>query len=219
VENKNIVYILMSDRNRLRHSQFKLKEEARAKLSEMPGPIELKIFSYHKDWRYSIVNGELLLKSTQDHRMHKVQQQPYIHFPDEAPKGLPAIEGFEYHGPYRLSPDKSLMLLSITPAKGGYVPRDFALVQMKSKKKYIVEDIAWSQDSNMYAVLDKSSRWSLGIPGIFFYLLGHPIDVGKFYLSIYDRKGNLLLRTKIATGVLGGNGQVSWEEKVREGRP
>ncbi len=201
--------------------QFKLDEEARTKLSGMPGRIEVRVSGSYKYWHYNIVNGELLLQSIEDYRPGQLEQQPYIQFPDEAPKAMPKIRDFAYHGPYRLSPDKSLMFLSISPISGGYVERDFVLIQMenrevlfqrKSKETYSVEDVAWSQDSSMFAVLDKSSRWSLGIPGILFYVLAHPTDVGKFYLSIYDRKGNLLVKTKVASGVLSGSGRVSWEK-------
>ncbi len=201
--------------------QFKLDEEARTKLSGMPGRIEVKVSGSDKYWHYNIVNGELLLQSIEDYRPGQLEQHPYITFPKEAPKAMPNIRDFEYHGPYRLSPDNSLMFLSIAPISGAYVPMDFVLDQIvikevifqrKSNKKYLVRDIAWSPDSNMFAVLDVSSKISHGILGLISFIFGHPVDVCKFYLSIYDRKGNLLVKTKVASGVLSGSGRVSWEK-------
>jgi hypothetical protein len=145
---------------------------------------------------------------------------PYIRFRKEVPSWLPKIRGFEYYGPYRLSPDSSLMFLSLSSEEEQFYHPYFVIIQTEKKEAIFqgrsnnqIEDIAWSPDSNMFAVLDKSSRWSFGITGILFYVLAHPIDVGKFYLSIYDWKGNLLVRTKVASGVLVGDGRVSWQGK------
>ena len=44
-------------------------------------------------------------------------------------------------------------------------------------------------------------------------MFGHPVMVCKYYLSIYDRRGNLLINTEVASGLLGGGGQVSWNDK------
>jgi len=64
-------------------------------------------------------------------------------------------------------------------------------------------------------VLDKSLRRSLSIPEIIWYILNHPVDVGTFYISIYDRNGNLLLNTEVASRLLGGgSGRVSWQAKA-----
>lgn len=202
------------------NARFKLDEEARGRLSEMPGQIEVKFVGSKKYWHYSIVKGELFLQSKKDFPPAYLEKRPYIYFPKEVPNGLPMIQGFEYHGPYRLSPDNTLMVLSISSAtKGASSSKDFVLIQWekkeilfqrKSNNKYLVEDIAWSPDSSMFAVLDESRRRSFSILAIISYMLGHPVDVCKYYLSIYDRKGNLLVNTEVASGLLGGGGQVSW---------
>ena len=209
--------------------QYELDEEARGKLSEIPGQIELEFVGSDKYWHYSIVNGKLSLQMTKDYPPAHLEMPPYIYFPDEAPKDLPKIQGFEYHGPYRLSPDKALIVLSISlETKGASVAKDFVLIrrekkeilfQRKRNNEYFVEDLVWSPDSSMFAVLDGSRRRSLSIPGIASYLFGHPVDVCKYYLSIYDRKGNLLVNTKVASGLIGGGGRVFWQGKVKEGGP
>jgi len=201
--------------------RFKLDEGARGKLSEMPGQIDVRIDGRDGYWHYAIVNGELLLhKSIEGHVPGRLEKQPYIRFRKEVPSWLPKIRGFEYYGPYRLSPDSSLMFLSLSSEEEQFYHPYFVIIQTEKKEAIFqgrsnnqIKDIAWSPDSNMFAVLDKSSRWSFGIPGILFYVLAHPIDVGKFYLSIYDWKGNLLVRTKVASGVLVGDGRVSWQGK------
>ena len=205
--------------------QFKLDKNATSKLAEMPGQIELKYVGSGKYWHYSIIGGELLLQDIKDVPPAHLEMRPYIYFPKEAPNGLPMIECFEYHGPYCLSPDNTLMVSSISSeTRGASNAKDFVIIQDETKEilfqrrsnnKYFVEDIAWAPDSSMFAVLDKSLRRSLSIPDIIWYILGHPVDVGTFYISIYDRNGNLLLNTEVASRLLGGgSGRVSWQAKA-----
>ena len=65
-------------------------------------------------------------------------------------------------------------------------------------------------DSNMFIVLEDATRRSFSVTGLIFMFLAHPQDVHTFYLGIYDRKGDRLLRTKIASGLLSGSAQVFW---------
>jgi hypothetical protein len=202
--------------------KFGLDEEARGKLSQMRGYIQVKFVS-DKLWQYSIVNGELLLESVENWAPGSLEKRPYIYLPKEAPMGLPQIQGFEYHGPYSLSPDKTLMVLSISlPTKGASMAENFVIIQTdkkellfqrRSENRYRVEDIAWSPDSSMFVVLEKSSRRNLSISGILYILLAHPSDIYTFYLSIYDRKGTFLVHAKVASGLVDGGGHISWREK------
>jgi hypothetical protein len=202
--------------------KFEIEEGAISKLSEASGHIELKFVGSGKYWHYSIVNGKLLLMAIKDYQPGLLGIRPYIQSHDEAPKDIPNVQGFEYHGPYRLSPDKSIMFLSVSPRQNPYYARDFVLIEMKKKEvlfqekssnENLVEDIAWSPDSNMFAVLKVSRTRSYNILGIIFLILGHPDEVCKYHLSIYDRNGNLLLRTPVASGMVNGDGRVSWQEK------
>jgi hypothetical protein len=201
--------------------RFNLDEGAGRKILEMPGRIQVEFDAWGKYWHYSIVKGEMLLQSMKDSPPARfIGDQPYIHFPREIPKGLPQIQGFEYHGPYRLSPDNTLMALSLS-LQGHYSPVDFVLIEMatkealfqrRSEKKHSIDGIAWSPDSSLFAVMEASSRLSLRPSGILFYTLAHPVTMDKYYLSIYDRKGKLLVHTVIASGLRNASGRVLWEE-------
>jgi hypothetical protein len=203
--------------------EFRLDDHASGKLSVFPGQIEVEFVGSDKHWHYSIVNGKLSLQSVKDFPPAHLGMPPYVYFPDEAPKEIPKVQGFEYHGPYSLSPDKALMVLSISSeTKGASNPKDFALIDMERKEvlfqrrsnnKYIVEDIAWASDSSIFVVLDETRRRHFGVSGIISYMLGHPVDVCKYYLSIYDRKGDLLVNSEVASGLIGGSGRVSWRDK------
>ncbi len=202
--------------------KFGIGEGAVEKLSRVSGQIELKFVGSKKYWHYSIMDGKLLLRATKDFPPAHLDMRPYIQFTDQAPKDIPNVEGFEYHGPYRLSPDKSIMFLSVRPEKDRYISaREFVLLEMQRKEillqkrnDKIIEDMAWSPDSSMFAVLDKSTRRSHGLMSIISSMAGHPVSVCRYYLSIYDRDGNLLISTEVASGLIGGGGQVSWETKT-----
>ncbi len=218
-----VVLILSLSMIACTNPKFGIDEGAIEKLSKAPGQIELKFVGSKKYWHYSIVNGKLLLRATEDYPPAHLEMRPYIYFPDEAPKDIPNVQGVEYHGPYRLSPDKSVMFLSITSIQDHYNARDFVLIEMqrkevlfqkKSNNENFVEDVAWSPDSSMFAVLNESRRRSHSPVDIIFYMVGHPVDVCQYFLSIYDRNGNLLISTEVASGLVGGGGQVSWQEKI-----
>jgi hypothetical protein len=99
-----------------------------------------------------------------------LEEQPYIYFSKDVPDGVPKIVGLKYYGPYRLSPDKSLMFLSLS-SEGGYVPKDFAVIQMEEKEllfqrknNHKIEDVARTPDSNMFHNIARSFHiFSAGI--------------------------------------------------------
>ena len=199
--------------------RFKLDDGARAKLAEMPGQIELRFVS-ERIWDYKIINGELLLQTMEEYRPGWDKGRQYIQFADQVPKGLPMLQGFRYYGPYRLSPDKSLMFLSLSSEKEEYYPKHFVIIRMENKEVLYqgrtdndIEDVAWSPDSSMVLVLEESSRRSLSITGILRILMAHPSQVSTYSLSVYDRKGTLLVSTKVASGFVDGAGRVSWKDK------
>jgi hypothetical protein len=191
---------------------------------------------------YAIVGGELLLKTTKTCIWPNVDAcyfshpRQYIRFAENArhdktpvvvPKGLPEVKDHQYLGAFSVSPDKSFALMSITPASyrwpDGEYPMDIALIEMRTKNtvfqtkdnniQHLVTDVAWSPDSKLFAVLSESSERYYGPLGIIGNLLGHPVDKYTYYLSIYDRKGNLLAQSRVAYGLLTGWGNIrfsSW---------
>lgn len=198
---------------------FKLDVEATAKLSKTPGQIRLK-FASERIWNYAIANGELSLKGMEKYQPGLMgEKRTYIRFAKEVPEGLPMIKGFRYYGPHSLSPDESLMFLALSSEKDEYSPKYFVIIDMKNRgvlfqgeAGHNIEDMGWSPDSSMFVVLEVSSRRNLSISGILRILIGHPSDVSTFYLSLYDPKGTLLVRTKVASRLVDGIGQVSWEK-------
>ena len=201
---------------------FKLEGEAKVRLSNIPGKIELRLVA-DKIWNYSIINGELSLKNMEKyHPGWMDEKRMYVRFAKEVPEGFPMIQGFKYYGAYSVSPDKSRMFLALSSEKEEYYPRHFVIIEMKNRGVLIqgrvgnnVEDMAWSPDSSMFVVLEASSRRSFSVAGILHILIGHPSDVYIFYLSLYYPKGTLLVRTKVASGLVDGSDQVSWDIKVK----
>jgi len=201
---------------------FRMDQKARGKLAELPGRIKVEFVDSEKYWEYFIAKGELVLGGVKDVPPAHLEIQPYIYFAKDTPNWLPKIEGLKYYGPYRLSPDKSLMFLSLS-SKDAYIPKDFVLIQMEGikllferKNCHWIEDMAWSPDSNMFAVLNMSTRLYFGVSGILSFVLRHPVMVCKCYLSIYDKRGNLLINAEVASGLLAGGGRVYWEDKGEE---
>jgi len=202
--------------------QFGLDESSYKKLSEIPYAIGLKFIDSEigKNWYYSIVKGKLILKKISPFPPSSLIQIPWIHFRKDVPNGLPVIDGHSYYGSYRLSHDNTTFALSISP-NNYLVPREFVLIrsstkeilfQRKSNELLSVQNIAWSPDSNLLAILDSSSKKKFGFMSIISAVAGHPITVKTFYLSIYHREGFLLVTTEIASGIVGA-GQVFWADK------
>jgi hypothetical protein len=198
---------------------FKLDDNAKAKLLKATGQIKLK-FASKRIWNYRIAKGELSLQAMEKYRPGLIdEKRTYIRFAKEVPERLPTIKGFRYYGPHSLSPDESQMFLALSSEKEEYDPKHFAIIEMKNREVLFqgeagsnIEDIAWSPDSSMFVVLEASSRRSLSISGILRMLIGHPSDVSTFYLSLYDPKGVLVVRTRVASRLVDGIGQVSWEK-------
>jgi len=238
---------------------YELDSSAKSKLSTLPGSLELEIVEFeinlHHDQKlmtYAIANGELLLKTTKTcvrphiSACYFSHSKQYILFPENAryektpvapPKGLPKVEGYQYIGPFSVSPDNSIAFLSITPESYRWpqieYPMDIVLIEMGTKKvvfqtnrrnlRHLVEDVAWSPDSKLFAVLYESFQRYHGPLGIIGNLLGHPVDKYTYYLSIYDRQGSSLVQSRGAYGLVTSWGNIrfySWrpKETVPQGR-
>jgi hypothetical protein len=226
---------------------YGLESTTKDNFSLLPGVIELD-FNVHVDSRqdqklmtYEIVNGELSLRTTktcpwpETSACYFSESKQYIHFPENTRhdktsavtlKELPEMKGYQYIGPFAISPDTSIGLLSITPESYKWpteYPLDIVLIEMRGKKaifktkqnnlQYQVKDVAWSPDSKMFGVLSEFSERYYGPSGIIGNLLGHPVHKHTYYLSIYDRKGNLLVQSTVARGLLTNWGNIrfsSW---------
>lgn len=208
-----------------------LEENAKGRLSEIPYPIgiELAYAQVKKCWYYSITKGEMTLKRTWECLPGWIGNEPnYIDFQHEIPEGLPKIEGYYYKGPYSLSPDKSLILMSISPEKKYKLSNNIVLIRRETKEiirqtntddsgsqktgiYFIIRSVSWSSDSRYFAVLETKNRRSHSFMHTISAMAGHPIDEYTYYLYVYNREGQLLVKSEIASGIYGGDGRVFWE--------
>lgn len=205
--------------------KFALDDIAKSKFTKIPHIVGIEFAGPRegKCWKYDLIKGELLLRDVWSCPPQWIKREPfYIDFPNDVPKGLPTIDGYTYHGPYSISPDNSFIAISLSPNKYGLncVPVDIALIQFEVKNILLqtkkddsfIISIAWSFDSNFFAVLESQGKRLYGFKESIYALSGHSIDEFTYHLSIYDRKGNLLVRSKVASGLVGGNARVFWEE-------
>jgi hypothetical protein len=194
--------------------RFGLSQQAHLGLSKVPGSIEIKFVS-NKMWTCRIENGEM--GNVKEYEFGGLERKPFIHLKQDIPQGLPTVEGFQYYGPYQVSPDKSRMLFSLSPEKDWWLPSSFVVLRASDKKKLLygkteeyVEDVAWSRDSSMFIMLEMPCRRSFSVMGLIGGFFGHPQDVCASYISIYDLNGNRLLRTGVASGLILPSAQISW---------
>lgn len=222
--------------------QYGLEKAAKEKFASLPWLIELEFVvdaNYKHDQKlitYVIENGQLVLKSTRTcvrpdtSPCYFDYPRQYIHFPENAlykktqvtvPEGLPEVKGYQYIGPFSMSPDNSLALLSITPESYKWpleAPLDIVLIEMRTRKivyqtnrdgvHYRIKDVAWSVDSHLFAVLYEYYENYYGSSGLIGSMLGHPVSKYAYHLAVYDREGNLVVRSRVAYGMLTGWGNV-----------
>lgn len=206
--------------------RFELDEGAKSTLSEIRASLKLKFVQNRKIWRFSIENGEMTLQDIMSIPPAYLEGKQFIQFRDEIPKGLPDIKDYDYYGPYGLSPDGLLMILSISP-KNWPATTDFLLIRQDTKEvifqrrynnpSYQIEDVSWSPNSELFALLEVSLERRHGIIDKISAMVGHVNEEGTFYLSIYNRKGDLVVTAKVASGLVNPGGQVFWTERM--GKP
>ncbi len=226
---------------------YGLDSTAKDKFASLPGSLELEILQFEsrreqKLMTYAIANGELSLKTTKTCVWPDVDacyfgySKQYIHSPDTArfyektpvtiPKGLPLMKGYQYIGPFSLSPDNSVALFSIASESSEWsteYPMDIVLIEIGTKEVvfqtnrnnvwFQIKDVVWSPDSKLFAVLYDSFKRYHGPLGIIGSLIGHPQEIHTYYLSIYDRRGSLLMQSRVAYGLVTGWGNIrfsSW---------
>jgi hypothetical protein len=197
--------------------RFELDKSAKPKLSRILGRMQMK-FSSDYVWTYRIVNGQLIQEKVEKHYPW-LEPHSRIDFPTESPEGFPVVQGYSYYGPYSHSPDKLFLISSLSSKKESWIPEYFAVIHMPDQKIIFrgthnnwIDDIAWSPDSSTFAILAHSSRRWLAIKGLVGLFFGHPLDVSKYYLSVYTKDGTLLVRTKVASGLILPSAQVSWQK-------
>jgi len=78
-----------------------------------------------------------------------------------------------------------------------------------------IEDVAWSPNSEMFVLLERVFTRRYGFVDIIYLILAHPCDYATFHLAIYNRKGELLTRFKVASDLGNGEGRVFWQRSTK----
>lgn len=206
--------------------QFSVSDKYTNKLTEIPGIFGLKFFEQGSPecFKFSIVQGRLLLTKDLPYFQHHFNVGPFIYVRNDIPEGLIRIEKYRYYGRYEYSHNNKYIIVSLSLEENHYPrPINFVLINFDSKKvlfesnntnDYTIEDVIWSPDSSMIAVLYKQSNYKkYGIQDSLLYMANHPNYESSFYLSIYNFSGDILLHARVASGVTNGGGQLLWEKE------
>jgi hypothetical protein len=133
---------------------------------------------------------------------------------------LPPSSDFTYCIPYPQSPNKSLVVASILYKKlNQYNPTEFAVIDLINNKINFVsnsflsrsiDSIAWSDDSQYFAILMHESKSTFGLMSLLSSMSGHPVRKNNYFLSVYRKTGECLFNIKIAENYIGTSGEIIW---------
>jgi hypothetical protein len=209
---------------------FKLDKEAQQQMMKLPGIIDMELssgtFKGAEVWHYTIIHGEMTLVdryTIPPVPSIKLKTPPRILFEKDVPEGMPKVPGCHYYGNYRVSPNRSYIALSLAP-ENAYYSTGFVIVRQDTKevtfqkeykgdKEYMVDDVVWSPDSSMLAVLESTSRRRYGLIDIISAAVGHVNEESTFYLSVYNSEGRLLVKSHLASGLVNPSCCIYWREK------
>jgi hypothetical protein len=200
-----------------------VSKDDQEKVCQIPGAIELTLAEGRNIWFYSLKKGVLSLKHMETNLPFYLTEHPRILFQKDVPTDWPKIQGHVYMGAYSMSPDRSHMAISLSSAEDGVSSTDIAIVRLDTKEIVFqtndkifqdISDITWSTDSKRFAVLHRRYKRIIWPPRYLFYLmLAHPADSQTYFLSVYDLKGNLFVKAKVASNIIGGMGQIVWKSE------
>jgi len=134
--------------------------------------------------------------------------------------GLPEHRGYDYKGPYMVSPDQRFVAASIA-ASGPSTPGPTKVVIVDARAKKIIskvgsndnryiDGLAWSRDSSWIAVLKHSSRYGRGPIDLIGGAFGHPVPYITYYLEVVDLGGKVFASTKLVSDLRASWGEVVW---------
>jgi hypothetical protein len=212
-------------------SQYGIEDSASEKLAQMKIDLVLEFSDAASMRTCSIKDGRMICAGMQRIPPAVMTSKPYVDFESELPEPVPSIVNYQYYGPYGISPEGSLAVYSIA-RKDLISPyaTSFILLERKTGKimfqrhedpspqiEYLVSDIAWSPDSKHFVLLEYVGDRDKSLVGTISFALGHRIDICTFFVSIYDLKGVLLTRFKVASGLANATGRVFWNAGGRLG--
>jgi hypothetical protein len=187
------------------------------------GGIGIKILTYGKQIAYLIKNGKV---------------SPIDHLPDPPSPShqnselsgdnynfLPNSIEYEYQGPQLISPNKEFTVVScIRKNTPPHRVDTFVLIENKSYKiintvaleqRFVIKGIAWSPRSDIFAILTSQTivpfQWNFVRA-----LAGHPTNSSDYYLSFYQKNGQLLFRKEIISSLIDASVKIVWIQNNRK---
>lgn len=212
-------FIIYNEYSMFKEPKFFLEGDKSDQFAAISGTIKLKIIFGDNVLIYAIKKGQLLLENTLPFPPNFYEQRPYNYYfmKKEVIKG-PDIAGFLYNGPYRINNDKSLAIFSLSSIAAKDLPRQIVLLNWNTKEIIFrsnidihAEDIVWSPDSQMFAILETLNGGPpVSILATLAGFAGHPPSAYSYFLSIYDNKGHLIVKSKIANRLIISGGRLIW---------
>ena len=200
--------------------EISLEKNKIEKFDHIAGTIKISIIDsrYDKKEVYSLIKGQINLEQSLPFPPNYLgKKQAISFFQNNFTENFQQVESYRYHGPYDFNKEKtkvSVTLASESPDKST-VPSILAVIDTANNKiiykspeglHFYIDDISWSPDSKMFAVLEHQSKHIFTIFG----LVGHPVYESTLFISIYDNNGKLLVRSKIAHPVYEGGWELDW---------
>ena len=197
---------------------FGIENEAREKFARLPGTLFINFKTAKSNWSFSITHGKFL-KTDAFPGLSTRAQAPALN--DFDISNLLSETDMYYRGPCLVSADKSLAVAGIE-YKGANLSlsSDFIIADVKDNKILfkrkssslrIIEDIAWSPDSEYFAVLQKNEKAVFSLEGIVSSMAGHPVRSNTYYLQIYNRQGQIYAQSEVASRLVGSSVKLFWD--------
>lgn len=199
--------------------KFGLDSKAARALTPLPGKIGLKFRNYDGNWNFVIEQGHL----SEWKILPDAPREATSAIGPFGAENLIAPAGYNYQGPYLLSPDRRFIVASVvTRIPYEREPTTFLVVDVQTKQpfaqlhltdNFVVEGFAWSPDSKWIALLRSRGHFKWWRPTGFVSLLaGHPIRYLEFHLDIVDRECKLIATTGLVHDLRPGANDLVWLE-------
>lgn len=181
------------------------------------GVIGLKIFYSEKPDNYVFNNGKLYKAKTlpappiPSHQNSELSGDNY--------NFLSQNNEYKYVGPELTSPDGEITVASCIEKNTPLHPADtFVIIENKTNKiickeamdnHFFIKGIAWSPRSDLFTILTSQSRdtfqWNF-----LRSMAGHPVSSRDYYLSFYNKYGQLLFKKKVVSSIIDGSAEIVW---------
>jgi hypothetical protein len=199
--------------------QFTLDSKAKKEFAALRGKIGLKFRNYAGQWNLVIDQGNL----SQWKNLPEAPREATSAIGPYGAENLVPPEGYNYQGPYLVSPDKRFIVASLVKKiPYEHLPTTFLIVDVRTEKtvsqlhltnEYVIDGFAWSPDSSWIAVLKSRDRFKWWRPVDFLSALaGHPIPYSEFQLDVVDLECNVIASARLVRDLPSASGDVVWFE-------